>query len=448
MIFVLRTGKSYQINRGVPRERLLLYDSLSGQVIYNKSHISQGIAQKIISTNTMPVSETLIVTPLADKPFGCSIGLPKYADNDPANLNNQDFQKLLEAVQTHLVVVIPDQEELSPKSQYEVTQRFDPSIPTPKSDTGSGYGHGKEFRHEQSVLRKDGTTVKGQPQVQILGQGTFEATEHGNENGETIKLTHPSHTTFHHTPLTEDQIKNKHQTRFYRWHIDSALYDLSPPLVTTLLGIKVPPATQTQTIKYDDDTGDELELTQGATCFVSGAQAFKNLSEEDKKFALNTTVEYAPHPYIFISPAGATSDGLTMVSENKEFAFDKLPEWEASKVKHLPMVWTNPTTKEHHLQVHGCCLYKLHTKLDDGSVAILDLEDARKKAHDLMRPSIAPSQVLAHSWKQGDLVIFFNRGVWHSVTGEFKGVKSDGEDERRLMHQCNIASGADPKTVL
>ncbi|EGW33511.1 uncharacterized protein SPAPADRAFT_60857 [Spathaspora passalidarum NRRL Y-27907] len=389
--------------------------------------------------------DSLEIHPL-DFHFGCSITLPPYAKNDPANLNEQDFKKLYEAVHQYLVVVIPGQEKLSPKSQYLLTKRFDPSIPEPKDTAGANYGHGKEFRHTQSVLRKDGTSVKSQPQVQILGQGVFDKDEPGNENGEAIKLTHPSHTTFHHTPLTPDQIKNESKTRFYRWHIDSALYDLSPPMVTTLLGIKVPPTTQYQTISYDDGTGDELKLTQGATCFVSGAQAFKNLSDEDQEFALNTTVEYAPHPYIFISPARATSDGLTMVSEGKEMNFEELPEWEASKVKKLPMVWTNPVTKEHHLQVHGCCLYKLHTKVGE-TIETLALEDAREKVHKLMRPNISPNQILAHGWKQGDLVIFYNRGVWHSVTGEFKGVGSNGEDERRLMHQCNIASGIDPVTI-
>ena len=42
----------------------------------------------------------------------------------------------------HCVVLIPDQVELSPKSQYNLTKRFDPTIPEPK-DTSGGYGHGK-----------------------------------------------------------------------------------------------------------------------------------------------------------------------------------------------------------------------------------------------------------------------------------------------------------------
>lgn len=395
----------------------------------------------------MHSTESIKVTPLPKNKFGCKIELPKYSNNDPANLTDEDFKLLFEAVHKYLVVVIPGLADLAPKSQYLLTKRFDPTIPEPKTEGLGGYGHGKEFRHQQSVLRKDGTSVKSQPQVQILGQGVFEADEPGNENGEAISLTHPSHTCFHKDVLTDDEIRNQHKTRFYRWHIDSALYELSPPVVTTLLGIKVPPATQTNFITYGADSDDQLEAAQGATCFVSGAEAFKLLSEQDKQFALNTTIEYAPHPYIFISPARATSDGLTMVSEGKEMPLDKLPPWEEQKVKKLPMVWTNPVTKEHHLQIHGCCLFKLHTKQADGSIKTLELAESRDKVHQLMRPAIAPDQVLAHGWEEGDLVIFFNRGVWHSVTGEFKGVKSDGADERRLMHQCNIASGVDPKTI-
>lgn len=85
-------------------------------------------------------------------------------------------------------------------------------------------------------------------------------------------------------------------------------------------------------IKYED-TGDEIEIAQAGTAFMSTVNAFENLSEEDKQMVLGTTVEYAPHPYIFISPARATSDGLTMVSEGKETPFESLPEWEESKVK-------------------------------------------------------------------------------------------------------------------
>lgn len=370
--------------------------------------------------NEMP---SIKATPLDNSPFGATITLPKNV-NDPSKLNEADFAELKKMLLENLVIVIPGQENLPASSQYELTKRFDPTCE-------GAYGHSKEFRHEKSVLKKDGKSVPSQPQVQILGQGTFE-----NHCGlDSVTLTHPTHHTFHKDLLTKEE-EDEGYTRFYRWHIDSALYGLSPPFCTTLLGIHVPPTTKTQKIKYED-TQEEIEVSQAGTAFMSGAIAFDLLSEEDKELALGTTVEYAPHPYIFISPARATSDGLTMVSENKEAPLDELPEWEKSKIKKLPMVWTNPQTGRHHIQVHGCCVYKMHRA--DGTV--LELEEARKEAHRILRPAISPKNIYVHNWKKGDLAIFYNQGVLHSVTGQF------AEGEKRLMHQCNIASGVDPVTI-
>ena len=373
----------------------------------------------------MPVT----VLPLENTPLGAKIQLPAGC-SDPSELSEEDFKDLYDALMTYSVVVIPGMEDLKPESQWRLTTMFDPTC----DQTGKSYGHGKEFRHQNSVLRRDGMTIPDQPQVQVLGQGQWPAGHYGM--GE-LNLRHPTHFDFHDKPLTDQEAFEEDKTRFYRWHIDSALYALSPPVVTTLLGIHVPTESRKQKIHYDD-TGDVLEVTQGATSFVSGANAFDLLSEEDQQRALKTTVVYAPHPYIFISPARATSDGLTMVSDGKEMKFEDLPPWEESKIKRLPLVWTNPVTKKHHLQVHGCCIHQL--ELPDGTV--LDLEDARKEVYRMMRPAISPDQVYAHAWDKGDLVIFHNRGVWHSVTGQFK------EGEKRLMHQCNIASGIDPVTVL
>lgn len=371
----------------------------------------------------MPHQQSLEFTPIPSSLLGATVTLPAGI-TDPSKLNDTDFKSLKEALFTYGILVIPGQEKLAASSQYELTKRMDPTC-------DGGYGHSKEFRHEQSVLKRDGLSVPDQPQVQILGQGTFK--DHCGIDS--ITLRHPTHVDFHRDPLSQEKIDDGY-TRFYRWHIDSALYGLSPPVCTTLLGIHVPESTKTQKIRYED-TNEEIEIAQAGTAFFSGADAFDLLSEKDKKTALGTIVEYAPHPYIFISPARATSDGITMVSEGKETGLDKLPEWEQSKVKKLPMVWTNPITGRHHLQIHGCCVYRLHR--DDG--AILELEEARKEAHRLLRPAISPKNIYVHAWKKGDLAIFHNQGVMHSVTGQFS------QGETRLMHQCNIASGIDPITV-
>lgn len=87
----------------------------------------------------------------------------------------------------------------------------------------------------ESVIARDISPLPAVPQVQLLGNGVVK-----NHYGiEERKLTHPSHTVFHQTQLSKDEMEAG-LTRFYRWHMDAALYKLNPPKVTTLFGIKNP----------------------------------------------------------------------------------------------------------------------------------------------------------------------------------------------------------------
>lgn len=140
---------------------------------------------------------------------------------------DEDFKKLEEAVYTYQVVVVRNQSHVSPKTQYEITKRFEPEVDT--------YGHGGQHRAEQSVIARDLSPFPDVPQVQLLGHGTVR-----NYQGiEERKLTHPHHKVFHRDVLSqEDQDAGK--TRFYRWHMDAALYKLNPPKVTSLFGFKNP----------------------------------------------------------------------------------------------------------------------------------------------------------------------------------------------------------------
>lgn len=89
---------------------------------------------------------TIRITPLSDAPFGAIVNLPE-GQTDPSKLSDENFALLKAAVETHLVVVIPDQENLQPQEQYELTKRFDDS-----SGVGK-YGHDERiFHHKDSVL--------------------------------------------------------------------------------------------------------------------------------------------------------------------------------------------------------------------------------------------------------------------------------------------------------
>lgn len=134
-----------------------------------------------------------------------------------------------------------------------------------------------------------------------------------------------------------EEDENKGYTRFYRWHIDAALYDYNPPRVTTLYAVMVPQGP-TQTVRYDDGTGDTLQVPLGTTAFVSGKTMFDILPSNYKSLAVRAQVKYAPHPYVWMAATHALPTGLGIENEGLEESLDKLPPWEESKVKILPMV--------------------------------------------------------------------------------------------------------------
>ncbi|KND91005.1 putative dioxygenase [Tolypocladium ophioglossoides CBS 100239] len=337
-------------------------------------------------------------------------------------ISDDDFRIIRDALFEYQLLVFKNQGHASPKAQYEITQRFDP-------EAAGSYGHGKTLDAKRSILHPDLKTIPHQPQVQVIGNG-FVSEYEGLKD---IRLRHPHHRTFHATNIPpEDDLEF---TRYYRWHIDAALYGLAPPVVTSLLAVKVP-GGRSQTIRYDDGTGDELVVPLGTTAFASGYAMFDLLSPEDQQFARTTRVEYAPHPYIWMSSAKSDSDGLGLVSEGKELPIEELPEVDEDKIQILPMCWRNPENGRLALQVHPSAVRKLH--LADGTI-LDDVKMVREMVHRLQRPGIAPNMVYAHDWEEGDFVIFYNRGLIHSVVGAF------AEDEVRLFRQCNIASSHLPR---
>jgi len=172
--------------------------------------------------------------------------------------------------------------------------------------------------------------------VQLIGNGTV----YNHEGLAEAMLKHPSHTTFHKTRVSEED-EAKGITRYYRWHIDAALYDLNPPKVTTLYGIQVPDGP-TQVCRYDDGTGDELPVPLGTTAFVSGKTMFDILPDNLKSVAVRAKVKYAPHPYVWMAPSHALPTGLGIETEGLELPLDEVPTYEESKRQTLPVVSTSP----------------------------------------------------------------------------------------------------------
>ncbi|KLO20172.1 Clavaminate synthase-like protein [Schizopora paradoxa] len=355
---------------------------------------------------------------------------------DPGQLTDEQFKEIQELLYKHDALLFRNT-NLTPEQQYALTKAFDPS--------SESYGHGnnKTGSEKKSVLHPDLKTIPRVPQVQLIGNGTV----YNHEGLAEAMLKHPSHTTFHKTRVSEED-EAKGITRFYRWHIDAALYDLSPPKVTTLYGLTVPKGAQ-QVCRYDDGTGDELPVPLGTTAFVSGKTMFDILPKELKSVAVRTSVKYAPHPYVWMAPAHALPTGLGIETEGLELPYSELPAWEEARTKTFPMVWKNPVTGNLHFQVHPCGVAELIVSpLPDGAskegalfpegAHLKDLKEVRELLYKMQRPAIAPPLVYPHDWHEKDLVLFHNRGVLHTVVGAFT------KDQVRAFHQCNLAASDDP----
>ena len=168
-------------------------------------------------------------------------------------------------------------------------------------------------------------------------------------------------------------------------------------------------------------------------------------------------MQYAPRAYEWIKDCKATADGLSIACVGREKAESDLPPFDKEKVHSFPvsrfhrltpsrhcmlnetsqMVWRNLETGEPSLQIAGCCVQALHTRNPaTGEVATTsDLAEVRRMCRELQRHAYSPSTVYAHRWREGDLVVFHNRGVMHSITGQLAQ-----HPQRRLLWQCNMAS--------
>jgi len=357
---------------------------------------------------------------------------------DPESITDpKQFEEIERLLYKHSVLLFRNF-DLSPERQYAIAKAFDP--------TAENFGHGnkKIESTKTSILHPTLKGIPRVPQVYLVGNGTT----YDHEGIPEVTLKHPSHTAWHKTQISpEDQEKGA--TRFVRWHMDAALYDLLPPKVTTLYAVNVPEGPK-QTVRYDDGSGDELEVPLAATAFVSGKNTFDILPPELKSLAVRTKVKNAPHPYSWVSTAKAKSTGMGIETEGLEMPYDQLPPWEESKIQVLPMTWKNLVTGNLHLQAHGWTAAELlvdpqpegakrEEALYPDGAHITDLKEVRDILYRMQRPGIAPQLVYPHDWRAKDLLIFHNRGVMHSVTGNLK------PEQLRTYHQCNLAASDSPE---
>ncbi|KAF9260840.1 Clavaminate synthase-like protein [Marasmius fiardii PR-910] len=354
----------------------------------------------------------------------------------PAQVTKQEFTELEKALYQYNILLFRNI-DLTPKEQYVFVKRFDPPADT--------YGHGAKYGETKTgALKTYANVLPDTPQVTFIGNGTIS----NHEGIEKATLTHGHHSERHETVISpEDEAKG--YTRFYRWHMDAALYgrDLRPPKVTALYGIKIPDGPK-QTVRYDDGSGDVLPVPLGTTAFESAKTMFDLLPPELKSIAVRAQARYAPKPFEWMENVRTRSTGFGVLSEGREKDLDCLRPWSEEDIQTLPFCWKNPFTGDLHLMVHSGAIMEMMVEpvselrrgnssveqLYPNGAHIKDLEEIRNLLWKMQRPGIDPSLVYPHNWQEKDLLLWHNRGVMHSVVGHFRG------GDIRLLHQCNLAA--------
>ncbi|GAA5897715.1 hypothetical protein JCM6882_000075 [Rhodosporidiobolus microsporus] len=361
----------------------------------------------------MVAPQTPTVTPYDHPTWSrCDIGAV-VRNVDLGSMTDSQFAVLERSLYEHKVLIVKDQGRLTPVEQFELVCRFDP---TAKREHGHGdpKKSAAEFKGKKTLLEKPGIPpIPVQPEVRLIGHGPQEA-QWGLPEG--LVLSQVSHTMWQKEPLSAEQMASG-RTRFNRWHIDAAFYERAPPRVTTLHAIKVPQGPEL-TVGWDDGSGMEMKIQAGATAFLSGAAMFRSLTPAQQSLVTHSKIVYAPHPFRKHAGVRGLSNGLGQVSEGREAPLEDLPEWEEEKVLTYPMCWENPVTGEKALQCHPIPAWKLILKeTEDSPERIVDdVEEVRRILYELQRPFLTPENVFAPPYEEGDLVIFYNRGLLHAAT--------------------------------
>ncbi|KKY15334.1 putative alpha-ketoglutarate dependent xanthine dioxygenase [Phaeomoniella chlamydospora] len=389
-----------------------------------------------------------ITLPHADKTNGRVVPIQHPAESkvdfgadvygiDLNRLTDSDFEFVSDALHRYKVLVFKEQPQmLSPHKQYLLTANFDPE------ETTGGFAHGAD----PFLLSHNDVNIYGipsrpaipvQPQVHILGRGGVPEKHYQFPPG--FKIKGIDHHDFHLPPHITKEDRDKGASRFYQWHWDGSLYNIPPPRVGCLLAVRTPKGPDV-TVRWDDGTGTEMKIPPGATAYVAGSRALEVLDDDTRQTVMNSKIEYAPHAFKWMSTAHSARLGHILETEGLEMPREKLPPVDTRKICTYPMVWTNPKTGEKSLQVHGQGARRLFLKnRHDGEEKIVnDLKEVRAFMHRIMRPVLSPENIYAHKHDEQDVVLWYNRALWHSIT-EFP--ESYGA---RIMHQCNIAASDHP----
>ncbi|KZL63849.1 alpha-ketoglutarate dependent xanthine dioxygenase [Colletotrichum tofieldiae] len=338
----------------------------------------------------------------------------------------------LDAIWTHKVVIVKGQKHIHPRKQWELVTRFDPEAPLVHS-----HGDLATFNAKGGLLSKgrDVLAIPGVENVRVIGKG-YQGENHYGILDRTIRK--PLSHGWHDAKLSDDEFESGH-TRFQRWHIDAPLYARDPAWFTTLRCIKRPTSPEV-TIHWDDGSGQTMKSEPGLTAFFSCVQMYDLMTEDEKRVADHSWVEYAPHPYRWMGECKGKANGLGVVSQGKELTLEELGSYEEASVKKYPMVWVNPVTGEKAFMVHGICARKMFVRsnVDEKPEAIDDVIRIREWLRQIQERVLKPEYIMLPKAEEGDIIMWANYQTFHTAV--------DYPDNLgpRTMHQANIGASSGP----
>ncbi|OTB01567.1 hypothetical protein M426DRAFT_323329 [Hypoxylon sp. CI-4A] len=351
---------------------------------------------------------------------------------DLSDINDADVRHLSDAIWTHKVVVVKGQKDLAPIKQWELVTRFDPNAPQVHS-----HGDIKTFNNKGGILSKSREVIgiPGAENVRLIGKG-FQGEDHyGLKNKD---ITKPLSHDWHAKELPEDEF-NAGNVRFQRWHMDAPLYGRDPAWFTTLRCIKRPTEPEVN-IRWDDGSGCSMKAEPGLTAFISNVQMYEMMTDEERKMADHSWVEYAPHPYMWIGDCKGNANGLGLVSQGKEKKLEDLGDFDTKDVKTYPMVWVNPVTGEKAFHVHGICARKLFIRSSPTEEPRVtdDVVEIRSLLRTIQERVLKPEYVFIPTLDEGDIVMWANYQMFHTA------IDYPASYGPRTMHQANIGSSTPP----
>jgi alpha-ketoglutarate-dependent taurine dioxygenase len=353
----------------------------------------------------------MLIQPFNEPPFGATI-----TDFDCAIPNKNAADEIRLALHHHQLMVIPNQQHLTPQQEVAFYRSIDISgLTVWRDQTNNPW---EVFKIAQG--NKAGTyQMPEEPGVLVLGKGEID--HYG------LKVTLGGD----RDAYGKDQGSQVLGGGALQWHIDGTFYEYAPCYYTQMRCIEAP-AGSGHWLSYDDETENKLWCEAGSTAFASGRLAHDLLPPDSQQLCLHTRVHYASRPFETTYELGNSSNGLRITDHAAEQRYSSGEDIPGATIDDplsqiYPLIWTCPVTKQHALMPHPRCMHALEQITETGN-NFLGVIESRLQVEAWMCPAIAPELVYVHAWKPGDLVIWNNRSIWHSATGKLS------RDDRRIMH--------------